>query len=103
MTRTDNAGATEISRWFGCEYRVYTEDRSLYERLIRRKGCCHSARYYYPDGTRAWDVIVSEDQVDSIRKQIGTRSQPPETAAKRGLNDKDLHDPKSPQGANDRK
>ncbi len=95
----------EISRWFEGEYRAYIEDRQMYERLVRRKGCCHHAVYWLPDGSLAWDIIVTADDIDRVREILQsvhaaraakTAPRTRKVAAKRGLNDKDLRGAESP-------
>ena len=97
--------SNNISRWLDGKYRVYTEDRELYERLVRRKDCRPHGVYLFPDGGRAWDVIVGESCIESVRKLLQngrttaaakSQAQTKKVTAKRGLNDKELRGSKSP-------
>jgi len=104
MKNSETCPVTEVCRWFECNYRVYVEDRDLYRKLIRRKGCIPHGIYYFPNGSIAWDVIVPDDQIDSVRRllksgacQTAGALQPrmAKSVTKRGLNDNKIQRPES--------
>ncbi len=97
-------GSAFISRWFDGEYLAYIEDRKIYKRLIRRKNCRPHGLYWLPDGTVAWDIIVTADTIQHVRDILKKSSRKPRTkmqartsksATKRGLGDNKLQGSRS--------
>lgn len=61
----------EIRRWFGNDFAVYSENKSLINSIAKLKGCKVSAQYFDRNQRLiGQDVIVPKSKIDFVKRMM---------------------------------